>query len=275
MAINKESFLAIMLCGLLLVSCGGPQEEPSSTIASNEDEIAQSVQLTLAAISVALTVEALTETQPTSAPTTEIPPTAVEEATAAEAQPTDEILPTVTNPPPTATNPPPTATSPPPTATNPPPTATTPPTPTTAGQGPPDIDNDAPGGSFPQDGTVSFDIIVDPAFLFRMDVRVRESIHVDFGPEGTGIQSVEFFIFGDEVDYQHREQTPGFCVFGGGEPTCNPWPRNHDGQYTWGVGGPVVEGGDYFVNMVVTADEEDPDFGGVWNWNFDFALTFP
>lgn len=250
MVINKARFLALMLCGLLLVSCGGSGEEPPTAITSNEDEIAESVQMTLAAISVAQTVEALTETQPTDAAATEIPPTAVEEATAAEARPTAAILPTDTNPPPTAA-------------------------PTAAGQGPPDIDNDAPGGSFPQDGTVFFDIIVDPTFLFRMDVRVRESTGVDFGPEGTGIESVEFFIFGNEVDYQHKEQTSGFCVFGGGEPACNPWPRNHDGQYTWGVGGPVVEGGDYFVNMVVTAEQEDPDFGGVWNWNFDFALTFP
>jgi hypothetical protein len=162
-----------------------------------------------------------------------------------------------------------------PVATNLPPTPTPPPAPTptatTAVLRPPTVENDAPGGSFPEDGSVTFNIIVDPAFLFRMDVRVLSAGNF----EGAGIESVGFSISGDGVDYFREERTAGFCVFGGGEPTCNPWPTNAQGQYTWGVGGPIVESGEYFVNMAVTADEPDPEFFGQWNWNFPFTVTVP
>ena len=140
---------------------------------------------------------------------------------------------------------------------------------------PPTVENDAPGGSFPEPNGdhVFFNIIVNPDFLFRMDVR---DLRVgDF--EGAGIREVVYFISGEGVDYTHDEQTAGFCVFGGGEPTCNPWPRNIQGQLTWGEGGPVVVSGEYFVNITVESREEhdDPDeeFFGFWNWNFDFVVT--
>lgn len=162
-----------------------------------------------------------------------------------------------------------------PLATNLPPTPTPPPAPlptaTTAVAGPPIIENDAPGGSFPQDGSVTFNIIVDPAFLFRMDVRVLSAGNF----EGAGIESVGFSISGNGVSYFREERTAGFCVFGGGEPVCNPWPKNALGQYTWGVGGPVVASGEYFVNMAVIADEPDDEFFGNWNWNFPFQVTLP
>lgn len=97
--------------------------------------------------------------------------------------------------------------------------------------------------------------------------------------EGAGIREVTYFISGEGVDYSHDEQTAGFCVFGGGEPVCNPWPRNDQGQLTWGQGGPVVQSGEYFVNMTVESREEhdnpDQEFGGFWNWNFNFRVTVP
>ena len=164
-----------------------------------------------------------------------------------------------------------------PVATNLPPTPTLPPSPTatatatTAVSQPPIVENDLPGGSFPEDGTVTFNIIVDPTFLFRMDVRVLSAGNF----EGAGIESVGFSISGNGVDYFREEGTAGFCVFGGGEPICNPWPTNAQGQYTWGVGGEVVQSGEYFVNMNVTAEEPDPEFFGQWNWNFPFRVTVP
>lgn len=164
---------------------------------------------------------------------------------------------------PLATNLPPT----PQPAASPTPSATA----TKAGPLPPNVDNDAPGGSFPEDGTVKFNIIVDPNFLFRMDV--RDLTVGDF--EGAGIESVGFSISGNGVDYFREERTAGFCVFGGGEPTCRPWPTNELGQFTWGEGGPVVQSGEYFINMAVKANREDEAFGGFWNWNFNFRLTFP
>ena len=134
----------------------------------------------------------------------------------------------------------------------------------------PDIDNDAPGGSFPSDHVFG-QVIVDPTFLFRMDVR---DLNVgDF--EGAGTVAAEFSITGNGVDYFRREGTAGYCVFGGGEPTCRPWPVDAQGRYTWGEGGPVVESGEYFASITVTAEQEDPTFGTVWNWNFPFRVTLP
>lgn len=257
-------FAGFIFGALLLVACGGSGGEPPEPTANNVNEqINQSVQQTMAAIAVAQTVEALTED----------PATPVSDETATVSQPTPEVLPssTAAATAQTKSTEAPTAspTSPPP--TSPPPTQTIPPTATTFVPSPPSIDNDAPGGSFPQDGSVTFNIIVDPTFLFRMDVRVLTV--GDF--EGAGIESVGFFISGNGVDYFREERNAGFCVFGGGEPVCNPWPRNHEGQYTWGEGGPVVTSGDYFVNMAVAAEEPDEDLGGFWNWNFDFRVTVP
>lgn len=260
---SGKAFMVI-LCALLLASCGGGEVETLEPTPNTNDPIADSVQQTLAAIAVAQTVEVIMTGQapPTAAPVqaTEVPPTAV-------------VLPSPTTAPTTApttqtqaTLPP---TLPPPPPTNPPPSPTSPPTPTF--NAPPFVENDAPGGSFPEDGTVSFNIIVDPSFLFRMDVR-----DLAFGNfEGAGIESVGFSISGNGVNYFREERNPGFCVFGGGEPHCNPWPTNEHGQYTWGEDGPVVQSGDYFVNMGVTAQEPDEEFFGNWNWNFDFRVTVP
>ena len=152
---------------------------------------------------------------------------------------------------------------PPPTAV--PPTATRP-----LASAPPDIDNDAPGGSFPSDNVFA-EVIVNPTFLFRMDVR-----DLTFGNhEGAGTNFAEFSITGDGVDYFRREGTAGYCVFGGGEPICNPWPTDDLGRYTWGEGGPLVQNGEYFASITVNAQRNDPEFGNSWNWNFPFRVTLP
>lgn len=152
---------------------------------------------------------------------------------------------------------------PPPTAV--PPTATRPVASTA-----PDIDNDAPGGSFPRDNVLG-EVIVNPTFLFRMDVR-----DLTFGShEGAGTNFAEFSITGNGVDYFRREGTAGYCVFGGGEPTCNPWPTDDLGRYTWGEGGALVENGEFFASITVNAQRDDPEFGNSWNWNFPFRVTLP
>ncbi len=169
------------------------------------------------------------------------------------ALPPPDVIPPTPVPPPTAV-----PTAAPPTATRP------------LASAPPDIDNDAPGGSFPQDNVFG-EVIVNPTFLFRMDVR-----DLNFGNhEGAGINFAEFSITGDGVDYFRREGTAGFCVFGGGEPTCNPWPTDDLGRYTWGEGGPLVQNGEYFASITVNAQRDDPDFGNSWNWNFPFRVTLP
>ena len=152
----------------------------------------------------------------------------------------------------------------------PPPTAVPPTATRSLASAPPDIDNDAPGGNFPEDNVLG-QVIVQPTFLFRMDVR-----DLTFGNhEGAGINFVEFSITGDGVDYFRREGTAGYCVFGGGEPICNPWPTDDLGRYTWGEGGPLVQNGDYFASITVNAQRDDPEFGNSWNWNFPFRVTLP
>ena len=61
--------------------------------------------------------------------------------------------------------------------------------------------------------------------------------------DGAGIESVTFTITdetGQEV-HTRTEKTPGFCVFGGGEPDCTVWRfSEHGGQ--WPGGAPLQPG---------------------------------
>lgn len=261
---TRKYVLLVWLCLLVaLAACGG-RGGGEPTAAAAVDTVATSVRQTIEAISVAQTVAALT-TPPGGA--TLPPPATATTAVATTAavatpQPTAAVLPSPTLAPPLPTSTPVLIITP----TTVPPTAT----PT---KSPPIVQNDAPGGSFPKDGSVFFNILVDPAFLFRLDVRDLVPDRGNF--EGVGIESVQFSISGNGIDYFREERMAGFCVFGGGEPACNPWPVNEHGQYTWGEGGPVVQSGDYFVNMGVTATDTSDEFFGNWNWNFDFAVTVP
>ena len=265
----------LLLVGLCLVgalaACGG-QDEGEPTAAVVADTVATSVRQTVEAIAVAQTVAALTT--PDGLPTAEAAATTAAVATTAPADAT--LLPTIIVAPPTPTLAPPLPTStllPTPTLLPTFPAATAPAPTATPTKAPPIVQNVPPGGSFPEDGSVFFNIIVDPAFLFRLDVRDLVPDLGDF--EGVGIESVGFSISGNGVNYFREERQAGFCVFGGGEPACNPWPVNEHGQYTWGAGGPVVQSGNYFVNMAATATDTSDEFSGNWNWNFDFTVTVP
>lgn len=154
-----------------------------------------------------------------------------------------------------------------------PPTPTRPPAPTptpaeVAGR-PPRVTNDPPGGT--QAEYVDGEVIVSDTFLFRM--RVADT---RFGAEdGAGIDYVEFFVRtrGGEPVYYRRENVAAYCVFGGGEPNCNPWPVRN-GAFVWGTGGPAVQAGEYEVSILV--HPQDPAFEGeVWNWDFGFQLSLP
>jgi hypothetical protein len=133
---------------------------------------------------------------------------------------------------------------------------------------PPRVQNDTPGGSSPD--LVAGEVIVDDTFLFRMqvaDTRVGRE-------DGAGIDHVEFFI-SDELQqvYFKRENDPGYCVFGGGVPDCEPWTVR-DGRNFWAGDGPEVEPGSYHASILVFPN--DPEFEGeVWNWDFDFTLSLP
>lgn len=158
-------------------------------------------------------------------------------------------------------------------------TATAQPTATTIARVPPDLGNVAVGGeNFPADHVIG-EVIVNPTFLIRMAVRDSKFFGTEGDRDGAGIDHVEFNVA--DADgfpvYDHAEETAAFCIFGGGEPTCNPWPTNAAGQYTWGEGGPIVQSGNYQfnVNVFSKAPEADFDFGGVWNWNFNMSVSIP
>jgi len=97
-------------------------------------------------------------------------------------------------------------------------------------------------------------------FVFRSDDPDEE-----FTPskDGRGIDTVYFVVTtpnGNRTFLERTEGSAGYCIFGGGEPNCNPWVFEN-GQYMWNSGGePVIER-DYELTIVVTADD-----GEVGNW---------
>jgi hypothetical protein len=264
-----------LVVALFLVACGG-SEEPAV------EEVGTAVALTIAAINA--TGTPLSELPPT--PTIATPPSTAGSPTAS-VPPTLTLPPATSTPlppmatlqPPTATLSPPTATLSPPTATLSPPTATLSPTATQIVRLPPDLDNVATGGTnFPAE-RVFGEVIVEPTFLIRMAVRDSNFFASEGDRDGAGIDHVEFSVNDSEGFrvYEHRENVAGYCIFAGGEPTCNPWPVNEFGEYTWGEAGPIVVSGEYVINITVfsKAPESDPDFGGVWIWIITMTVTVP
>lgn len=175
----------------------------------------------------------------------------------------------------------------PPPNEQPPPPAVAPTQPPAAPTAPPEdtAPPDAPGlpvpplvlnGSQPQ-GTdaVVGELSYDPDFLLRIDAR-----RVD-GPDepGAGIAAVEFRIStaAGEVLFTYVDNTPGYCVFGGGEPACNSWPLV-DGVFRWGEGGPPIEAGQYNGQAIFHYAPYDGDgYGGATeeSWRFSFEIAAP
>lgn len=132
------------------------------------------------------------------------------------------------------------------------------------------LNGSQPQGTAPVVGQLTY----DNAYLLRIDAR-RSG-----GPEepGWGIDSVEFRVSSSTVSdlYVHTEENPGYCIFGGGEPACNPWPQV-DGVYRWGEGGPPVEPGSYFVQVQFNFTLESDDGSGISEgfWSFSFDIGAP
>ncbi len=127
---------------------------------------------------------------------------------------------------------------------------------------PPQVSNSQVEGD---PGDMQAKAVFSPLFLVQMQVRVQDTAN-----DGDGVQQVVFTVEqnGAQV-YTRAENTAKFCIFGGGEPDCNPWPNNQ-GVYTWGDGGPPVQKGEYAVRIeaVPNANYSDRQ-GGSWH----FTLT--
>ena len=90
--------------------------------------------------------------------------------------------------------------------------------------------------------------------------------------DGRGITSVEFIVESDDesVEYYRRtEMTPGYCIFAGGEPDCNPW-LFENGQYKWSAGGEPVQEGNYLLTIIATAEDDV-----VGTWLIDITIDLP
>jgi hypothetical protein len=108
---------------------------------------------------------------------------------------------------------------------------------------------------------VSTPLVFHDRIVFRAEVFDRQVGHVD----GAGIESVTFTIrdeTGDTV-HQRTERTPGYCVFGGGEPECTVW-RFSEHSDKW-PGGAPLRPGVHDAQIVIKPKNGD---AVTWFWSF-------
>ena len=127
---------------------------------------------------------------------------------------------------------------------------------------PPKTDPSAPLGDGPPN------LVIDANFtseyllrFYAHDTNVGEN-------DGKGITAVEFSVLdenGEEVQF-NSEETAGFCIFGGGEPDCNPWELDN-GVYVWPSTGEPVHNETYTLNVRVILDD-----GNEGNWNYELTV---
>lgn len=120
---------------------------------------------------------------------------------------------------------------------------------------------------------------VSDAVIFRDRIVFRvEVFNTNEGEpftDGKGIESVVFAISDDNGQpvYKRTERQEGFCVFGGGVPTCNVlnlgsgvsnWPPADGGQTE--IGGGRICNGFYQSTIDIFADDGQSD---QWRWSFE------
>jgi hypothetical protein len=129
---------------------------------------------------------------------------------------------------------------------------------------PPRVSNSQPDGD--PNGLIA-KVILSPSYLMSFQVYTG-----DGSKDGDGMKRVTFTIQRDgKKVYERTEGTAHYCIFGGGEPDCNPWPMKGR-VFTWGEGGPAVESGVYNVQIVAEptyANGDDSQFG---SWHFDLTV---
>jgi hypothetical protein len=134
-------------------------------------------------------------------------------------------------------------------------------------------------GAVDGDGIDNFRFSFDynPDYFVRMYVFRSDDENEIFSADkdGRGITTVEFLVTSlpDDPDfteyYRRTEMTPGYCIFAGGEPDCNPWTFEN-GLYRWNPGGAAVEEGNYRLTVIATAED-----GEVGNWLIDINIDLP
>lgn len=129
----------------------------------------------------------------------------------------------------------------------------------------PKVSNKPPDG--PTGGDILFKIVMNPDYLMQIQARIDGTAN-----NGDGIDKVKFIIErnGQQV-YEETESNAAFCIFKGGEPNCNPWPKR-DGRLAWGSNGPLVETGDYLATIQITRDADNSFYS---QWTFTFTVDLP
>jgi len=98
------------------------------------------------------------------------------------------------------------------------------------------------------------------AYLMRIKAKKHGSSN-----DGDGIDHVSFIVF-DKKNlkvFSNTEKTAKYCIFQGGEPDCNPWPKSN-GYYAWSSGGKEILSGNYQVTIRV-ALKSDPTNESEWS----------
>ena len=151
----------------------------------------------------------------------------------------------------------------------PPPASTAAPVAGPGDDGPPDVDNDAPAGECENTANILSRVDRAPAALLRavaLDNRVGNN-------DGDGILGVRFAIIGDNLAYTKIEEDAPYCIFGSNEADCGTWPRDEQGRYTWGAGGPLVTPGHFDVFVEVFATQPDSATGSdSCDWSFGIEV---
>jgi hypothetical protein len=133
---------------------------------------------------------------------------------------------------------------------------------------PPDFDTSDPDGTLPEN--LIFQEDFDSQYLFRLFAYDANTGVTD---DGAGINAVIFTITDsdNQVVFENSEETAGFCVFGGGEPNCNPWTFE-DFTYKWAPGGEVVLDSTYNLEVRVILDDENSEQG---RWDYTLTIDLP
>ena len=119
----------------------------------------------------------------------------------------------------------------------------------------------------PVGGDIDFGVVMSSQYLMRIKAKKHGT-----STDGDGIDHVLFIVnknLGDNV-YSRTEKTAKYCIFGGGEPDCNPWPVTN-GRYTWGAGGPAIVSGNYQV-IIRIALKGDPTNESQWTFGITIKL---
>ena len=106
----------------------------------------------------------------------------------------------------------------------------------------------------------------DIVFRQQVVLQVKARVKSKGSQDGAGIQEVRFDIDdGGDPLFTQKEHTAGFCLFGGGEPTCNILVPAKD-LYWPGTSTPVQFNHRYNGQINITRQDGTQD--GTWNFRF-------